>query len=182
MSASDTSLIERLRVDAEWFAVPSSHDNHNELWETRDLLREAANELAAQIEPCTDAKEQGHGCYRAVKAENELAAQKEQYRVLTDEMLVMMDERNAAVLDAKENMDIANEFKKLMEQYRQHAEAAYIESARLVKMLALADEQIKENVKALKVAVEMLSATHDYSVMHPDQVLEYILKKTKEKK
>jgi len=25
-------------------------------------------------EPCTDAKEMGHGCYRAVKAENELAA------------------------------------------------------------------------------------------------------------
>ena len=75
-------------------------------------------ELAAQIEPCTDAKEQGHGCLRAVKAENELAAQKEQlrlcnvdqfstaaelaeqkeqFRVLQDEMLVMMDERNAAV-------------------------------------------------------------------------------------
>ena len=25
-------------------------------------------------EPCTDAKEMGHGCYRAVKAENELSA------------------------------------------------------------------------------------------------------------
>ena len=85
-------------------------------------------ELAAQIEPCNDAKEMGHGCLRAVKAENELAEQKEQYRVLTDEMLVMMDERNAAVLDAKENMEIANEFKKLMEQYRQHAEAAYKQS------------------------------------------------------
>jgi len=69
-----------------------------------------------------------------------------------------------------------------MEEYRQRAEAAYVESARLVKMLALADEQIKENVKALKVAAEMLSATHDYSVMHQDQVLEYILKKTKEMK
>ena len=31
------------------------------------------------------------------RLERELAAQKEQYRVLTDEMLVMMDERNAAV-------------------------------------------------------------------------------------
>ena len=59
------------------------------------------DQLCAQArsfnEPCTDAKEQGHGCLRAVKAENELAAQKEQYRVLEDEMLVMMDERNAAV-------------------------------------------------------------------------------------
>jgi len=73
-------------------------------------------ELAEQNEPCTDAKEMGHGCIRAVKAENDLAAQKEQlrlcnvdqfstaaelaeqkeqFRVLTDEMLVMMDERNA---------------------------------------------------------------------------------------
>ena len=31
----------------------------------------------------------------------ELAEQKEHYRVLTDEMLVMMDERNAAVKDAE---------------------------------------------------------------------------------
>jgi len=101
MDKVNDSLIDRLRTDAEWFAVPSSHDDHNELWETRDLLREAANALVAQNKPCTDAKEMGHGCYRAVKAENELAAQKEQYRVLTDEMLVMMDERNAAVLDSE---------------------------------------------------------------------------------
>ena len=32
-----------------------------------------------------------------VNVQAELAAQKEQYRVLEDEMLVMMDERNAAV-------------------------------------------------------------------------------------
>ena len=97
MDKVNDSLIDRLRTDAEWFAVPSSHYYHNELWETRDLLREAANALVAQNKPCTDAKEQGHGCYRAVKAENELAEQKEQFRVLEDEMLVMMDERNAAV-------------------------------------------------------------------------------------
>jgi len=35
--------------------------------------------------------------YWAEKLEEELAEQKEHYRVLTDEMLVMMDERNAAV-------------------------------------------------------------------------------------
>jgi len=33
--------------------------------------------------------------------ERKLAAQKEQFRVLEDEMLVMMDERNAAVKDAE---------------------------------------------------------------------------------
>jgi hypothetical protein len=33
----------------------------------------------------------------ACELERELAAQKEQFRVLQDEMLVMMDERNAAV-------------------------------------------------------------------------------------
>ena len=53
---------------------------------------------------------------------DELAAQKEQMRVLEDEMLVLGDERNAA----------------------------YVELERLVKMLALADGQIKENVKVLR--------------------------------
>ena len=60
--------------------------------------------------------------------ERELTAQKEHYRVLEDEMLVLGDERSAAVLDAKENMEIANEFKCLMEEYRQRAEAAYKQS------------------------------------------------------
>jgi hypothetical protein len=92
-------------------------------------------------------------------AQAELAAQKEQYRVLTDEMLVMMDERNAAVLDAKENMEIANEFKKLMEQYRQREADAN---------------------EALRVAVGLLSTTPQFSNMHPNDVLEYILKETRE--
>jgi len=138
-------------------------------------------ELAAQKKPCTDAKEQGHGCYRAVKAENELAAQKEHYRVLEEEMLVVNDERLCATLDAKENMDIANEFKRLMEQYRQHAEAAYIESARLVKMLALANEQIKENVKVLGIAAEMLSSQY-YCDSSPAEVLKHLITKAKEMK
>ena len=43
MDKVNDSLIERLRTDAEWFSVPSSHDNHGEMWETRDLLREAAD-------------------------------------------------------------------------------------------------------------------------------------------
>jgi hypothetical protein len=93
--------------------------------------------------------------------QRKLAEQKEQFRVLEDEMLVLGDERNAAVLDAKENMEIANEFKHTMEEYRHREAEAY---------------------KALLVAAGMLSATHDYSVMHPDQVLEYILKETREMK
>ena len=56
---------------------------------------------ATDYEPCTDAREQGHGCLRAVKAENELATLKEQMRVLEDETLALGDERNAAVRDAK---------------------------------------------------------------------------------
>ncbi len=64
----------------------------------------------------------------ALELNNELGALKEQMRVLEEEMLVLGDEKNAAVLDAKENMEIANEFKKLMEQYRQRAEAAYKQS------------------------------------------------------
>jgi len=111
--------------------------------------------------------------------ERELAEQKEQFRVLEDELLVLGDERNAAVRDAKENMDIANEFKHLMEEYRQRAEAAYVESARLVKMLALADEQIKENVKVLGIAVEMLSSQY-YCDSSPAEVLKHLITKAKE--
>ena len=93
--------------------------------------------------------------------ERELAAQKEQFRVLEDEMLVMMDERNAAVLDAKENMEIANEFKHTMEEYRQREAEAN---------------------KALMVAVGLLSTMPQFSNMHPNDVLEGILKETREKK
>jgi hypothetical protein len=93
--------------------------------------------------------------------ERELAAQKEQFRVLEDEMLVLGDERNAAVLDAKENMEIANEFKHTMEEYR-HRE--------------------KEANKALRVAVGLLSTMPQFSNMHPNDVLEGILKETREMK
>ena len=64
----------------------------------------------------------------ACELERELTAQKEHYRVLEEEMLVMNDERLCATLDAKENMEIANEFKHTMEEYRQRAEAAYKQS------------------------------------------------------
>ena len=48
-----------------------------------------------------------------------LAEQKEQMRVLEDEMLALNTMRHEALKDAVENMEIANEFKGLMEQYRQ---------------------------------------------------------------
>ena len=90
------------------------------------LLREFAcdleRELAAQ-------KEQLRLCnVDQFSTAAELAAQKEHYRVLEEEMLVLGDERLCATLDAKENMEIANEFKHTMEEYRQRAEAAYKQS------------------------------------------------------
>jgi hypothetical protein len=91
----------------------------------------------------------------ACELERELFAQKEQMRVLEDEMLVLGDERNAAVLDAKENMDIANEFKHLMEEYRQREADAN---------------------EALRVAVGLLSTMPQFSNMHPNDVLECVLK------
>ena len=67
----------------------------------------------------------------AQQLERELAAQNERFRVLEDEMLVLGDERLCATLDAKENMEIANEFKGLMEQYRQREAEANKQSHKL---------------------------------------------------
>jgi hypothetical protein len=69
----------------------------------------------------------------AKNLERELAALKEQYRVLEDELLVLGDERNEAVA-------------------------------------------------ALQVAVGLLSTMPQFSNMHPNDVLEGILKETKEMK
>ena len=113
--------------------------------------------------------------------ERELAAQKEHYRVLEEEMLVLGDERLCATLDAKENMEIANEFKHTMEEYRQRADEAYVELERIVKMLALANEQIKENAKALRVATEML-ASHYFCDSSPAEVLEFLITRAREMK
>ena len=94
------ALADKFRKRWNQFAYRSDEDFAKQCRNTDEAVLLALNlerELGAQKKPCTDAKEQGHGCLRAVKAENELAAQKEQFRVLQDEMLVMMDERNAAV-------------------------------------------------------------------------------------
>ena len=93
--------------------------------------------------------------------ERELTAQKEYYRVLEEEMLVLGDERLCATLDAKENMEIADEFKCLMEKYRQREAEAN---------------------KALRVAAGLLSTMPQFSNMHLDDVLEKILEETREKK
>ena len=93
--------------------------------------------------------------------ERELAAQKEHYRVLEEEMLVLNTMRHEALKDAVENMEIAQEFKKLMEQYRQREAEAN---------------------KALRVAAGLLSTMPQFSNMHLDDVLEKILEETREKK
>ena len=58
-------------------------------------------------------------------------------------------------------MEIAQEFKKLMEQYRQREAEAN---------------------KALRVAAGLLSTMPQFSNMHLDDVLEKILEETREKK
>jgi hypothetical protein len=93
--------------------------------------------------------------------QRELAEQKEHYRVLENEMLVVNDERLCATLDAKQNMEIANEFKLTMEEYRKREADAN---------------------KALMVAVGLLSTMPQFSNMHPNDVLEGILKETREMK
>lgn len=70
--AQNAELVKRLLQDAEWFSVSPSHEEHVEFWETRDLLREAADALSAIRNECHDAAEQEYGCFRAVKAEREL--------------------------------------------------------------------------------------------------------------
>ena len=47
MSRDD--LVKRLRDDAEWYSVPPTHDDYQSYWETRDLLREAADALSRPV-------------------------------------------------------------------------------------------------------------------------------------
>ena len=144
-------------------------------WVPREFAQQLERELAAQ-------KEQLRLCnVDQFSTEAELAAQKEQMRVLEDEMLALNTMRHEALKDAVENMEIANEFKGLMEEYRQRADEAYVELERIVKMLALANEQIKENAKALRVATEMLASQY-YCDSSPAEVLEHLITKAKEMK
>ena len=68
---SDTPKTDALLIDAKTGRTIIVGETFGRL---EVLCRELERELGAQKKPCTDEKEQEHGCYRAVKAENELAA------------------------------------------------------------------------------------------------------------
>ena len=90
----------------------------------------------------------------AQQLERELAAVK-------NEMLVMSDKLSCALLEAKENEEIANEFKLTMEEYRQREATAYI---------------------ALREAAALLSTTPKFSSETLDDIFEYLLNVAQEKK
>ena len=87
-------------------------------------------------------------------------ALKERYCALEEEMQVMSDNFNCALLEAKENFEIANEFKRLMEEYRQREAAAYI---------------------SLREAAGLLSTTPKFSCETPEYIFEYLLNAPREK-
>ena len=79
---------------------------------------------------------------------------------LENEMAVMSDKLTCALLEAKENVEIANEFKHTMEEYRQRETAAYI---------------------ALREAAGLLSTTPKFSCETPEYIMEYLLNAPREK-
>ena len=78
-----------------------------------------------------------------------------------EKIAAMSDQLTCALLDAKENMEIANEFKRVMEEYRQREAAAYI---------------------ALREAAGLLSTTPKFSSETLDDIFEYLLNAPREKK
>ena len=76
------------------------------------------------------------------------------------EMQVMSDKLTCALLEARENFEIANEFKHLMEEYRQREAMAYI---------------------ALRQAAGLLSTTPKFSCETPEFIMEYLLNAPREK-
>jgi len=76
------------------------------------------------------------------------------------EMLVLKDQLTCALLEARENFEIANEFKHTMEEYRQRETAAYL---------------------ALREAAGLLSTTTKISCETPEYVMEYLLNAPREK-
>ena len=89
-------------------------------------------------------------------------AQREGERViaLDAEMLVLKDQLTCALLEARENFEIANKFKHLMEEYRQRETAAHI---------------------ALREAAGLLSTTPKFSCETPEYIMEYLLNAPREK-
>jgi hypothetical protein len=82
------------------------------------------------------------------------------YCELHNDMQVMSDQLTCALLEAKENFEIANEFKHTMEEYRQRETAAYL---------------------ALREAAGLLSTTPKFSCETPEYVMEYLLNAPREK-
>ena len=91
---------------------------------------------------------------KIARLERELAA-------VENEMAVMSDKLTCALLDAKENEEIAREFKHTMEEYRQREAAAYV---------------------ALRGAAALLSTTPKFSSETLDDIFEYLLNAGREKK
>ena len=90
---------------------------------------------------------------KIARLERELAA-------VENEMAVMSDKLTCALLEARENMEIANAFKHTMEEYRQREAAAYI---------------------ALREAAALLSTTPKFSCETPEYIMEYLLNAPREK-
>jgi hypothetical protein len=85
----------------------------------------------------------------------------QQIAALKEEMQVMSDKLTCALLEARENVEIANEFKHTMEEYRQREAAAYI---------------------ALREAAALLSTTPKFSSETLDDIFEYLLNAGRENK
>ena len=84
----------------------------------------------------------------------------QQIAALEAEMQVMSDKLTCALLEAKENAEIASEFKHTMEEYRQREAAAYV---------------------ALRGAAALLSTTPKFSSDTLDDIFEYLLNAGREK-
>ena len=138
-----SSAVDRMdkmcEIVGELLAAPAAAQNDEQ---QRDKARNEALEEAAQKEPCTDAREQGHGCYRAVKAENELAALKEQMRVLTDEDAVH-EAADALRAQAEALQDLTQQQESARRQLQ-----AELDDAR--KTAESAERKLAETVAALK--------------------------------
>ena len=80
---------------------------------------------------------------------------------LENDMAVMSNKLTCALLEARENMEIANEFKLTMEEYRQREAVAYV---------------------ALREAAALLSTTPKFSSETLDDIFEYLLNVAREKK
>lgn len=97
---------------------------------------------------------------KGILASSYIIGLEQQIAALKGEMQVMSDKLTCALLEAKENAEIANEFKLTMEEYRQREAAAYI---------------------ALREAAALLSTTPKFSCETPEYIMEYLLNAPREK-